>query len=103
MSNFPLYTTLMKNISKKDLTILQKNDFINRVKTLDSEGYHLIYALIKSFSLENEKTDSFILPYNGKLAKDRIDFNLEDLPNTLKQLLYKFITIHQEKIIQDIK
>ncbi len=101
MSNFPLYTTLINNLPKKDLTIVQKNDFIKRSKKLDSEAYDLIYALIRSYYLEHESGDSFTLPYKGKIAKDCLEFNLLDLPIPLRQLLYKFITIHKEKVKED--
>ena len=102
-SNFPLYTTLNTNLSKKDLTILQKNEFIKKISEVDSKTHELIYALIKCYYLENDGGDPFSIPYNGKLAKERIDFNLTDFPTTLKQLLYKFVIIHQKKIIEDQK
>ena len=102
-SNFPLYTTLNTNIIKKDLTIPQKKEFIKKINQVDSKTHELIYALIKCFYLENESGDPFSIPYNGKLAKERIDFNLSDFPVELKQLLYKFVTIHQKKVIEDQK
>lgn len=101
MSNFPLYTTLSKGLPKKDLTIAQKNDFVRRITKLDSEAYDLIYALIKCYYLEHENGDSFTIPYNGTLAKDRINFNLLKFPNKLRQLLYKFVTVHKKKLKED--
>ena len=103
MSNFPLYTTLNTNLQKKDLTVLQKNEFMKKIQELDSKGHELIYALIKCYFLENDSTEPFIIPYNGKLAKDRIEFNLLDFPPVLKQMLYKFVIIHQKKILEDEK
>ena len=55
MSNFPLYTTLKKNISKRDLTISQKNDLVNKISSMGSEQHELIYALIKCYFLEKDK------------------------------------------------
>ena len=101
MSNFPLYTTLNTNIQNKDLTVLQKNEFIKKIQELDPKGHELIYALIKCYFLENDSAEPFQIPYNGKLAKDRIEFNLLDFPPKLKQLLYKFVIIHQQKVIED--
>jgi len=103
MSNFPLYTTLNTNLQKKDLTVLQKNEFMKKIQELDSKAHELIYALIKCYFLENDSAEPFQIPYNGKLAKDRIEFNLCDFPPALKQLLYKFVIIHQQKIIEDKK
>jgi hypothetical protein len=102
-SNFPLYTTLFTNLPRKDLTIVQKNDFIRKVADLDSKTHELLYALIKCYFLENDSGEAFSIPYNGKLAKDRIEFNLLDFPPNLKQLLYKFVMIHQKKLLEDQK
>jgi hypothetical protein len=99
--NFPLYTTLNTNITNKDLTILQKNEFLKKVLTLDSKAHELIYTLIKCYFIENDKGDPFSIPYKGKLDKDRIDFDLLELPTPLKQMLYKFVNIHQKKLIED--
>jgi len=101
--SFPLYSTLKVNLSRKNLTIVQKNDFIRKVTTLDSEVHDLLYALIKCYFLEEDGGNSLSIPYKGKLKKDRIDFDLNDLPAELGQLLYKFINIHQQKLIEDEK
>jgi hypothetical protein len=102
MSNFPLYTSLNNNIADKDLTVLQKNEFVKKVSKLDSETHELIYALIKSFWLEeNKNSNSFNLPYEGKVCKDKIEFDLLDFPFKLRQILYKFINIHKKKILED--
>jgi hypothetical protein len=104
MSNFPLYTSLSTNLSTKDLTIAQKSDFIKRVSKMDPDTCELIYALIKSYHLEHESKDSsFVLPYKGSLAQDRINFNLLNFPKQLRQLLYKFVTIHSKKLKEDKK
>jgi hypothetical protein len=102
-SNFPLYTTLNNNLPTKDLTILQKNDFIRKIPSLDFKAHELIYALIKCYFLENDNGEAFSIPYKGKLAKDRIEFNLLDFPPGLKQLLYRFVILHQKKLIEDQK
>ncbi len=98
---FPLYTTLLANLPKKDLSVVQKNDFIRKVSTMDSEAHDLIYALIKCYFLEHDTTDTFAIPYDGQLAKDRIEFSLMDFPVELRQLLYKFVTIHGKKVDED--
>jgi hypothetical protein len=101
--NFPLYTTLNTNIIKKDLTVLQKNETIKKIESLDCKAHELIYALIKCYYLENDNGEQLSIPYNGKLAKERIEFNLSDFPIGLKQLLYKFVIVHQKKLIEDQK
>ncbi len=100
MSRFPLYDTLIYNTPDRDLTILQKNELIKRITSLDQEAHELIYALIKSYYIEHSSRD-LAMPYNGQLQKERIVFNLIDLPNRLRQLLYKFTDAHNKKLIED--
>lgn len=103
MSQFPLYTTLASNLPKKDLTILQKNELIKKIASMTSEDHELIYMLIKSYYINNDMGDSLSIPYNAQLGKEKIDFDLLELPNGLKQLLFKFSTIHKNKLIEDEK
>ena len=98
MSNFPLYTTLNNKIKDKDLTILQKKQLVDKIQLMDSEAHNLIYALIKSYYLDNNIIENLSVPYSGTISNEKINFNLIDLPNKLKQILYKFILLHSEKI-----
>jgi hypothetical protein len=100
---FPLYTTLNNNLANKDLTKTQKDDFMKKIESMDSEGHDLIYALIKCFYLENTKSDHLSVPYNGEISKDKITFDLQQFPNPLKQLLYKFIILNGKKRAEDKK
>lgn len=99
MNQFPLYDSLKQYITKKDLTVKEKTEFIEMVDKLDDEGYGLMYALIKCYQLENEK-DTYV-PYKANVQKDQIEFNLAELPNSLKRMLYKFLSLHLEKLQQD--
>lgn len=102
MSNFPLYTSLIKDISENDLTTVQKRNFIKKIDEIDKNGQELIYALIKCYQLENnDKNTSFTLPYNGLFNENNVIFDLDNLPKKLKQLLYKFINIHLTKMNED--
>ena len=103
MTSFPLYTTLSQNLVAKDLTVLQKNDFVKKIATLEPEAHELIYALIKCYYIEKESGDSITIPYNGKLDKDCINFNLLSLPLQLRQMLYKFVNLHKQKVEMDNK
>lgn len=107
MSNFPLYDNLLKKISNDDLATKQKDEFMKIVKTIDVNGSELIYALIRTYQLENnEDKSTFKLPYGGKFVKDDMKFDLNELPNELRHILYQFVLIHQktseeEDIIQE--
>jgi hypothetical protein len=100
--NFPLYSSLINNISEKDLTILQKNNFVKKISKLDTDTHELFYALIKCYYIEHEKRDVLSIPYSGELSKDKITFDLNQFPNKLKQLLYKFMSIHNKKLEEDV-
>lgn len=97
MNNFPLYQTLNKNLSKKDLTVPQKNILIKKVSNLDLDGQELVYALIKCYYVDHQKEDNLGIPYGGILNRDKIDFNLLDLPIELRHILFKFVEIHEKK------
>ena len=99
--NFPLYNTLKTNVPKKDLTVSQKKSLVARIKDLDQEGYDLIFALIKCHYTENKHGENLSLPYSAELEKDNISFDLNKLPNELKQILFKFVDIHSKKLEED--
>lgn len=99
MPQFPLYSTLITNLPKKDLTVLEKKEFIESIPVLDQEAHELIYALIKSYYLEHN--GDLGLPYHCQIQKDGITFSLLDLPIELRRMLYKFIAVHNKKLQED--
>ena len=102
MSNFPLYDSLNIDRKNEDLTFKEKDEFIKIVKNLDKNGHDLIYALIRTYQLENcEDKSTFKLPYGGKYVKTEIKFDLNDIPNELKNILYNFILKHQNAILEE--
>lgn len=101
MSHFPLYTTLMYNIPKKDLTIVQKNELIKKIVDMNPNEHELIYMLIKSYYVNNDNGDIFSIPYKAQLCKDKIDFDICEFPLSLRQLIYKFVVLHKKKLIEE--
>ena len=101
MSNFPLYTSISTGIPNKDLTAKQKKDFIKKVDEMEVDGHELIYALIKTYYIDNEQDSPFTIPYGGKFVRDDMTFNLADIPHKLRQILYKFVKIHGKKVKED--
>jgi hypothetical protein len=99
MSNFPLYDNIINEVkTEEDLTTKQKDEFIKLVENVDENASELIYALIRVYQLENsENKNTFTLPYNGTFVNDTIKFDLNELPNKLKQILYKFIVLNKTK------
>lgn len=102
MSKFPLYDSLSKDIKNKDLTSLQKKSFIQKISKIDKTGHELIYALIRMYQVENDdKNINFTLPYNATFVENDIHFDLEKFPNILKQILFKFLGIHINKMNEE--
>jgi len=103
MNSFPLYTSLSVNLPNKSLTARQKQEFINKTKTMDQEGHELIYALMRVFFLENEGCSPYNILYGGQYTGKNIMFDLDNIPEKLQQLLYKFSKIHVKKMKEDMK
>ena len=107
-SGFPLYDNLISQISKKDLTVKQKEEFIKNIKILDINGKELIYSLIYIYFSQNVNVDNKIIPYNGtneqtndKKSLSNITWNFMDFPVKLRQLLYNFMNLHIKTIQED--
>lgn len=100
MSSFPLYDILMSNLPNKDLTVIQKRDFVEKISELDTDGIELIFALIKYYSVDKDIGKGKI-PFNGTIDKNQVEFDLLEFPTQLRQLLYKFVLMHLKKIQED--
>ena len=103
MSNFPLYDSLIKDLPSIDLTDIQKKAFVKRVEKIDKNGHELIYALIRTYQYQNTNNNTqFTLPYNGTFIENDLHFDLEIMPVELKHILFKFASIHLEKMKKDV-
>ena len=84
----------MKDLPSKKLTIKEKNDFISKISKLDENGIEIMYVLIRIFEKRKKKKDNK-LPFNSKLkGNNEIIFDVDEFPNKLAQLLYKFVNLH---------
>jgi hypothetical protein len=103
MSNFPLYDNLIKEVKNEDLTTKEKETLVKNIKSIDDNGNELLYVLIKVYQFNNEyeTTTYCTIPYDGKFVKKDIKFDLEKLPNKLKQIINKFVIMHMETISKD--
>jgi hypothetical protein len=102
MSKFPLYDRLSHDVPKKDLSVKNKKLFIKKIQTFDDVGHELVYALIRMYQNENDDVNtSFTLPYGGTFTGSDINFDLDKVPKTLKQILFKFVTIHWDKMEEE--
>lgn len=93
--NFPLYNTLNKN-DFKELTEDEKEQLLENFKLMSDEKHEIIYAIIKAFYMEEHQqyisTDNE-LPYNGKVLKNRLKFDLDHIPSKLQYILKMFLEI----------
>ena len=110
MSGFPLYDSLIKDLSgKKDLTVKQKTELIKNLNLIDQDGQELVYALIYYYYINNEtNNESNITPYKGKTQEtpsnlQNITWNLGNFPIKLRVLLHNFLTMHIKKLAEDDK
>jgi hypothetical protein len=104
MSSFPLYDNLKKDLVKKDLTAKQKQELLDNIIKLDNNTKEIIYVLIQYYSTDvDSNKDSNIIPYNAieKSTENKelfdISWSITDIPIPLRQMLYKFITLHKQK------
>lgn len=106
MSYFPLYDNLIQELPSKDLTQKQKDEFVKNILKFDTNGMELIYALIHFYFTRNENDDIADLPYNGtktELENNNYDVSWEitQLPIKLRQLLYKFVSMHIKNVTEN--
>lgn len=99
--SFPLYQDLIKNVSEEKISDEEKAELIKKIKKIDEEGHELIYALIKAYQKENG--DGFGFPYDSKMLKLGLKFDLDKIPNKCIRILIKFCDKHLEKMKEDSK
>ena len=101
VSGFPLYDNLIKDLPKKDLSIKEKEKFIQDIKKVNTDGRELVYALIMVYSEQNTKSSDTLVPYKGhkEEGEDTCDFSwvYTQFPIKLRHLLSRFIHIHMKK------
>ena len=96
MPNFPLYDNIeqkikdQKIVTSEPVATVNKQEFIEFVKTGDQNIHEFIYMLIKVYQLNFDKTSSTSLPFNGKEQKCGLKFDIDNLPNHLQHILIGF-------------
>ena len=107
MSNFPLYNNLIKDIPKKDLTVKQKEEFVNKVGMINETGTNLVVALIQFFCVENAEEELLKdLPYKGTREtvvkrKENLSWSFSNFPIKLRHILYKFVLLHMHSMEEE--
>ena len=104
MSTFPLYETLLRDTVNKDLTNKQKDLLLERIQSLDQSGKELTYALIKSYFERCEKKDDQGYLFGCEIQQvhgfSEITWDLTKLPTRLRQILFKFTEMNQQRQVE---
>jgi len=107
MSYFPLYDNLNQELPTKDLTLKQKDEFSKNILKIDTNGMELIYALIHVYFMRNESVTEIVdIPYLGTKIENEnnnydVTWEIGNFPIKLRQLLYKFISMHLKTLIEE--
>ena len=102
MKEFPLYDTLIKDVDDKELSVKYKKDLLKNIGKINDKGHELLYVLIKIYSMEHED-EKLEIPYKGKFTSlNDLEFDLENLPNQLKQMINRFINLHLKVMKEEI-
>lgn len=109
MANLPLYDILLTQVKHLDidLTIEEKKECCNMITTLDTQGCENIYLLMRVHNIKDQgDINLFTTPYGGvEVTKQAscadLKFNLDNLPITLKHMIYKFCKIHIQKMKEE--
>lgn len=90
MSFLTLFNSSIKNINE-NINNDKLSDMFNKI---DNKHHYNIYKLIREHNLLNKKVnDIYDLPYNSKEENDNIYINFIDIPNDLKNILYKYFEL----------
>ena len=95
--SFPLYDILLKESTNDDLSLEQKKELTDIIPSIDNKGHQNIFTIIRMHGLKTNSGNIFDIPYDGKKIVRDIKFNVDKLPNVVKQMLYRFVKIHIEK------
>jgi len=99
MSSFPLYSNICAKISTslKEFTDVDKKNLQKMYKKCPEESHELIYALIKSYQIDNNIEPNSNTPFCGKVLKSGIKFDINNFPNKLQNILKEFIEMNLNK------
>lgn len=88
--NFPLYETL-KDDDFKELSDEEKDVLFEKIKVMTDDKQEILYALIKAYYMEHQQfMATNELPYGGKSLKNRLKFDLDQIPSKLQYILHMF-------------
>ena len=102
MKSFPLYDMLYSQIKKEKITQTKKKKIIENINNLDSNAKELVYTLIQYYWKNEDKQVIFTYtPYDCIKNERTFTWNIDNLPEKLQLIIYKFTTMHIKKMKKD--
>jgi hypothetical protein len=94
---FPLYDTIYDTLEPSmllsDITLLEKTFVMKQIKKYDPTIHERIYALIRYHQLKNSN-DTSQIPYEGKIFRNNVIFDIDKLPIILKRIIHRFCKVN---------
>jgi hypothetical protein len=100
---FPLFDTIYKETEGKNTNISyeERLQLSDQIKTLDSTGHENIYAIIRYYQLEKDKDPYDELPYNVRVNKNGLKWEMQKLPSRLIVMIQHFVELHLKTITEE--
>lgn len=98
---FPLFETILKltdSSLNKNIGYEERIALGQEIKELDRTAHEYIYAIIRTYQLEMEKDSFDNLPYNMKVNKNGVKFEMSKMPNRLILILKEFVQLHVKSL-----
>jgi hypothetical protein len=94
----PVYNLIKSSLPENltDLTDIEKQALVSAITNINKNGSELIYSIIRSY--ENDVGSDNTIPFNGRIQKSGIRFEIDTFDIKLKHILQKFIDIHNANI-----
>ena len=93
---FPLFETCYK-MTENSNYVLDYNERIllsNKIKDLDKQAHEYIYAIIRTYQLENDKDNFDNVPYQMRKNKNGVKFEMSKIPGRLILIIHFFVDLH---------
>ena len=111
LHNFTLYNVLVNEVEDNEMSAEEKINLSKLIKKIDIEGCEFVYAIIRCYQIEHDIVDQHVsttLPYEGKITKTCIKWDMEKFPNTLLRMIELFLKKHvlkmnEEKVLRQTR
>lgn len=101
LHNFTLYNILHNEASNEDMNLEEKTILVKQLKKIDLEGCELVYAIIRCYQIENDSHISNALPYDGRIVKTGMKWDIENIPTKLLRMIETFLKKHISKMNEE--